>query len=260
MKLLCPRQATSPASLPGAAWVVASSYGGGLVSGDRLSLQVEVRPNACAVVTTQSSTKVFHADAAGTPATQTLDARVATGGLLLLTPEPIVWFADAVYEQRQRIDLDPGAGLVLLDWFTAGRVGSAVAGGVGERWAFRRYASRNRVIIDGTPRLHDALVLDGEAQPLGDPLTVGRFDVFATLVLAGEPVRDAADALLDTWSRAELDCDAAVQLGVGRGESPDAPAVFRLAGTSTQTVQRRLAELLDFLRPRLGRGLWDRKP
>ncbi|MDB4932747.1 MAG: urease accessory protein UreD, partial [Myxococcaceae bacterium] len=53
LRLLFPRAAGR------AAWIVTSSLGGGLVHGDDVSLAVTVDPGATALLTTQSSTKVY---------------------------------------------------------------------------------------------------------------------------------------------------------------------------------------------------------
>src|SRR5262249_13665154 len=53
LKLLNPRHGGS------SAWTYVATYGGGLVSGDALSLDVEIDAEAAALVATQASTKVY---------------------------------------------------------------------------------------------------------------------------------------------------------------------------------------------------------
>jgi urease accessory protein UreG len=119
LKLLHPRQANRSAS------VYLSTYGGGLVGGDHLDLSLTVGPGAAALVATQASTKVYRSPLG---ASQKLCAEVADQALLVLLPDPVTCFAGATYSQDQRIRLDPGASLVLVDRVTAGRVEH------GERW------------------------------------------------------------------------------------------------------------------------------
>ncbi len=53
LKLLIPRRRTA------AAWVYAGTYGGGLVAGDEIDLDVRIGPKALGVLGTQASTKVY---------------------------------------------------------------------------------------------------------------------------------------------------------------------------------------------------------
>ncbi len=78
---------------------------------------------------------------------------------------------------------------MLLDAFTAGRAEHAAGGGPeggpggGERWAFRRFTTRNRVVLDGREIVHDALAL--RAEGAADPLVTGALGCFATLFFVG---------------------------------------------------------------------------
>lgn len=266
MKLLCPQTPSR------SGWVYISSFGGGLVSGDTLALDVRLGRGATGVVTSQASTKVFHADPAGTPARQTMNARIEEGALLVVAPEPLVCFADAVYEQQQAFNLERGAGLVLLDWFTAGRTASRsspTARGCdtsgashGERWQMWRYASRNRIRVDGREVIHDAVVLDRDSSPIDSPWSVGRFNVFANVVLVGDPLIDAMRELYADVRHRPVEPTAPVIVSVARREArvPGSEAmILRLAGPSVQAVQRELQSALSFLRGPLGVELWDRK-
>ena len=84
LRLLTPRNHGS------AAWVYASSYGGGLVGGDDLRLTVRVGREASVFLSSQASTKVYRSHAR---ASLQLDADVAAGGQLIVWPDPVVCFA-----------------------------------------------------------------------------------------------------------------------------------------------------------------------
>src|SRR4029078_11970610 len=118
-------------------WTFVATYGGGLVDGDAIALDVTVGENAKAVIGTQAATKVYKCPAGED--TQTLEARVARGGLLVVAPDPLVPFAGARYAQRATIRLEENARLAWLDVLACGRAAR------GERWAFSSYSSRTRV-------------------------------------------------------------------------------------------------------------------
>jgi len=167
-----PLKLLNPRNHGHAAWVVATSYGGGLVDGDELAVEVTVGEGAAACLATQASTKIYPGRAA-----QSLVADVAEDGLLVAVPDPVVPFAGASYRQRATLRLAASASLVWLESVTAGRTAR------GERWAGARYESRTRVERAGAVVVADGVVLDPAHGPLG--ARMGRFDALATLVVAG---------------------------------------------------------------------------
>ncbi|MEM1109969.1 MAG: urease accessory protein UreD [Planctomycetota bacterium] len=244
-----PLKLLTPARRGDAAWVYANTFGGGLVAGDRIDLEVEAGPNTTAVLTTQASTKVFHQQD-GFGAEQHLNAAVGEDAKLLVLPDPLTCFADAVYRQTQRFALAPSASLVLLDWFTAGRVAS------GERWDFAEYRSLNVVAIDGREVIFDQTRINAQTLSSLGPLCVGNYDVLANVFLVGPAVREAVESFRG-WI-----ADQSIRNGAGYtvGFSPaDWGGVLRIAGRDTQTLTALLQERLYFTHPWLGGSVWDRK-
>lgn len=244
--------ATSPLRLllPGnhgrAAWVFTSSHGGGLVDGDRLAMSIEVGAGAAAYLTTQASTKIYRSPR-GTAAEMT--ARVDQGGLLVIAPDPVVSFAGSRYRQRQRVDLDQDAGLVLVDWITSGRRAS------GERWAFDEYEARLEVRDREALVVFESLALRVADGSLLDRL--GRFDVLAIAVIAGDALRDEARHVVRRAAD-ERAGPLARQL-VGAAALDSGGCVLRIAGPSMEQVGRTLRNYLDFVPGLLGDDPWTRK-
>ena len=180
-----PLRLLTPANHGNSAWVYASSYGGGLVGGDAIRLAVDVARGAAAFISTQSSTKAYRSTLGSSTS---LDALVGDGGLLVISPDPVVCFAGSSYRQSQHVDLSGTGALVLVDWLSSGRYAA------GERWAFDRYSSRTTVRVDGRLVFYDGLSLDSTDGDLVDRM--GRFDVLATVLIVGTPVSTAADSHL----------------------------------------------------------------
>jgi len=241
-----PLRLLMPGNHGSAAWVYTSNYGGGLVDGDSIALDVDVGPGAAAFVSTQASTKVYRSPR-GT--SSELHARVSTEGLLAIVPDPVVCFAASRHRQVQSFDLAADSGLVLVDWVSSGRHAS------GERWAFHEYVARLRVRVGGTLVLHDALALRGEDGALRERL--GRFDVLAVVLVLGGRLRDrAADAAARTAaipiSRRPAQLTAATPVG-------ECGWLLRVAGTSVERTARTVREYLGFLPGLLGDDPWARK-
>jgi len=241
-----PLRLLTPRNHGHAAWIYTSSYGGGLVDGDHLSLDVDIGTGASAFVSTQSATKVFRgASGAGTE----LHARIGSGGLLVFAPDPVVCFAASRYRQVQHLDLAAGSGLVLVDWLSSGRHTC------GERWAFDGYSSRLRVHREGRLVLHDSLALravDGDLAP-----RLGRFDVLGIALVVGVPVQSHAEAIVTRVAqtpvsvRADLLLAAAPLTGGG--------CLLRFAGTSVERAGWTLRDYLGFVPALLGDDPWARK-
>ncbi|GAA5911537.1 hypothetical protein JCM8208_006867 [Rhodotorula glutinis] len=158
-------------------------YGGGLVAGDRVRLKVEVDEGATLVLLTQGSTKVFkvrpgrylNAPALSETSTtqQLFRLSVAPSSTLVLLPAPVTCFSRARYTQRQVVRLaDASSSLVLLDWYTCGRMGMAAGAGHGqedveggEEWEFERYRSENEVWLGERRIAKDVLLLEDELPP-----------------------------------------------------------------------------------------------
>jgi urease accessory protein len=244
-----PLRFLTPSNHGDAAWVFTSTYGGGLLGGDAVRLQIDVEDEAALLLQTQASTKVYRSPRG---ASSTLDARVGERARLLVLPDPTVCFRGASFEQTQTVDVQRSGSIVLMDWMTAGRRAS------GERWLFDRYASRLTIRYDGRVVFHDALLLSPSEGPLAERM--GRFDCVCLIVLVGVALRvHAASACngiagLETSRRAEL-LTAAAPLG----PNGEAGCVIRMAGRSVEEVGRAARTWLHFVPGLLGDDPWARK-
>ncbi len=229
-----------------AAWVFTSTFGGGMVDGDGVDLSIDVAPEASAYVSTQASTKIYPSPR-GTRAD--LRVRVGRGGALALVPDPVVCFAGARYHQEQRVHLDAGASLVLVDWVTSGRRTR------GERWAFDHYAGRTVVTSDGRPIVHESLRLDPADGPLASRM--GRFDVLAVAIVAGPRFAHLASSLAE--SVAAMRVGRGSDLLVAAAALESGGCVMRVAGRSVEQVGHLLRERLRDVSAWLGDDPWSRK-
>ena len=244
-----PLRLLTPRSAGDAAWVFTSSFGGGLVDGDRVALEIDVRGSGAALLSTQASTKVYRSPGG---VSTTLRARVEDDGLLVLLPDPVVPFRDSRYVQEQTCDLARGGRLIALDWVSSGRRES------GERWAFTDYRARLRVRVDGRRVLEDVLHLREEDGPLAARL--GQFDVLAVVVVIGAPLLPIVDAA--TAAAGPVERHPATLVGRARIEHlslGDVGRLLRVAGPSVQAVATMIREYLSFVPALLGDDPWARK-
>jgi urease accessory protein len=239
----------TPVTRSEAAWVFAASYGGGLVGGDHLGIEIDVGEGAAAFFSTQASTKVYRSPAG---ASTSLAARVGVGGLLVSLPDPVVCFASSNYRQTQTFAIDASAALVALDWMTSGRRGS------GERWAFDAYASTTSLRAGGRLVLHDAVRLSATDGDLAS--RAGRVDVLAVVIVAGERLASDAARIVATVAAMPVERRAHVILSAAPLPGLALPGcVLRIAGEHGEDVRAVLRRLLDFVPGLLGDDPWARK-
>jgi urease accessory protein len=242
LRLLTPRGPVQ------SAWLFTSTFGGGLLSGDRIELELVVESGAGCLLSTQSQTKVYRS-AAGESAGQRLGAELQSDAMLVSLPDALTCFAGSAFEQRQRFEMDASASLLSLEWLTSGRRAR------GERWAMRSVRTRTDVIVDGKVVFRDALRLDESDGPIAGEHRMGRCDCFATVLLLGPKLAMEARRLLD-WTSAQ----PASSEGVLFSGSPLRDGlVLRAAGPTTESVAGWLRQRLEFLPALLGANPWDRK-
>ncbi|KAI9628309.1 hypothetical protein H4Q26_018110 [Puccinia striiformis f. sp. tritici PST-130] len=123
------------------------NYGGGLLSGDEIALDIQLDENCQLLCLSQGSTKVFKQKdrprnqsnreslypATGSQAKNTaiettgvsrqnITAKIGRNALLLMLPSYVTCFRDSSFVQKQIYHLeDHSSSLICLDWFTSGR-------------------------------------------------------------------------------------------------------------------------------------------
>lgn len=233
LRLLTPHASCRDATLGAAAYnalpvkgvgvLFVVSFGGGLVSGDHIDLDVDVGSHTRLLLLTQGSTKVYcerrggdfleklqHARPSLPVSEQYFRYIVRPHATLVLLPEPVTCFARSRYVQTQRIDLRCAqtSSLVLLDWFTSGRLlidgpkESTDMHRIPEFWHFYLYHSRNEVRVDGQVIARDCQEL---SQDLPEKLIrdvptdlshrCAPYTCYATLLLYGPEVATICQAM-----------------------------------------------------------------
>ena len=244
-----PLRLLTPRARGASVWAYTSTFGGGMVAGDRTRLEVIVDSGAYCFLGTQASTKIYR-NPLRLPCSHDLKAQVGEGALLILAPDPVQCFAESSYEQRQRFELHVGGSLLLIDWLSAGRTAR------GERWLFRRYLSRNEILRDGKTILLDALRLDSSDGPLDARFRGGRFNCFATVALVGSRFESYAKEILD-WVAAQPVTPSSELIFAA---SPLREGVLlRFAGVNVEEVGRAIHARLGFIRDVLEDDPWSRK-
>ena len=171
------------------------TYGGGLVAGDCITLNITLSALTRLIVLTQGSTKIFKSPSRDIVSRQDLSVEIGPEAALVYLPDPVQPFERSCFRQAARYEILPGAGdedrgsMCVLDWVSRGRAAR------GEEWGFWKYGSRNEIFLvsdkDHEKKrllLRDNLVLDVGAQEEDVGSVALRMDgkgVFGTLILFG---------------------------------------------------------------------------
>ncbi|WWC88678.1 uncharacterized protein L201_003591 [Kwoniella dendrophila CBS 6074] len=201
LKLLTPKPLLSTSSQPSnISLLFTLSYGGGLVSGDVISLKGEIGAGCGLVMLTQGSTKVFKRRKDGSTSTfnqnhahnqtninvgngleietiQRLNIKLNSKSFLLLLPDSISPFKNSNYKQIQRFFLpkDKSASILILDWVNSGRGNSegmsTKFNDINEKqkqereiWSMNRYQSINEIYLGDKLIMRENMLLDNQNQ------------------------------------------------------------------------------------------------
>lgn len=93
----------------------------GFFDGDKIESEVTVGKGAALALSTPSSSRVFRTRS-GLDAICGQKFSVEAGGFLEWIPEVFIPHQGARYVQKTEVNLEPGAGLLFIDWISPGRV------------------------------------------------------------------------------------------------------------------------------------------
>ncbi|KAH6642013.1 UreD urease accessory protein-domain-containing protein [Boeremia exigua] len=176
------------------------TYGGGIVAGDSIDLDVQMDHKTRLLLLTQGSTKIFKTEDPQVVSHQHMNVHLKHGSALLYLPDPVQPFAHTAFSQSQLYHLNSGEGsLCVCDWVTSGRSAR------GENWDIYEYKSRNEVwTIEASGRkrllLRDNLILDKHGQTdMRLSSRMDGFSVFGTLIIRGPVFAAVAKFFLDEF-------------------------------------------------------------
>lgn len=218
----------------GAAYTQLVNPSGGLVGGDRLSIELNLDKGAHVLISTPSANRVYRSEEK--PSEQIVTITVGSGAILEWLPEQTIPFAGSRFRQIIRVQLEPGATIMLWDVVAAGRIAR------GERWAFAALENDVHITTTSGGALLERYRLDPSTD-LGQVGLAEAWNYVASLYMVGDSIAPEA------WNR--LESKAASLLDERPGQV--------LGGVSTPAVPGLAVKLLAKAAPDLNRifdALW----
>lgn len=205
---------------------------GGIVGGDRLALDIQLQPQAQALITTASAGKIYRTN--GLEAKQTTHVEVAAGACLEWMPQETIVFERANYQQDMRIELAPGA--TWLGWEIT-RFGRSARG---EQFLQGDWRSHTEIWQEGRPLWIDRQWLPGSEASFYGTHGLAGCPVVGSFAFVGQ----AVDAAMVEKARS-LWTGHASESGVTRLQSG---ILCRYRGHSSTDVRRWFVEVWRLIR------------
>jgi urease accessory protein len=209
---------------------------GGMVGGDRLTLDLCLEPNAKALLTTAAAAKIYRSN--GPEAQQVIQVQVGAGACLEWLPQETIVFNQASYRQSMDVTLEPGG--QWLGWEVT-RLGRTA---MGEQFVAGDWRSRTAVYAqraDGSrlPLWLDRQWLAGSPETWASPHGLNQCPVVGSLAWLGAKGDDGIlEQVRSAWQ--SLNPELLEQAGVTRLATTGAfPGLLcRYRGHSTTRANR----------------------
>ena len=194
---------------------------GGLVAGDRLSVQSWIGADCRVLLTTPSATRVYRS--LGAPAVQTTDIEVGPDAVLEWLPDTVIPYAGSYFQQSLTVRLAAGSTLILWDAYASGRVAR------GERWRFGHFRNEIRITASGGREILERFQIMPEETPPDSPSLGEAWDYFASLYAVSDRLKNF-QSLLNSLASVVEGRPGRVYGGVSETAAPG--VVVRLAARS----------------------------
>jgi urease accessory protein len=184
----------------GAALVHLQNLSGGVLAGDKLSLNVTVGNGATAQITSTSATRIYRTRPEARPAECTMHVQVKENALLEYLPDSLIPFAGARYCQRTQVHLGDGAGLFWWETLAPGREAR------GEVFSYDSLRLAFDLRVAGIPIAVENGDLNPAMRPLSSPARLGPYRYLSSFYICRAGTADGAwlsveEQLLDVAKR-----------------------------------------------------------
>jgi urease accessory protein len=214
---------------------------GGIVGGDRNHLSFHLQPNAQALITTATASKIYRSN--GLQSIQRVQMQVDTDACLEWLPQETIVFDGAVYRQDLQVELAPGAKWLGWEITRFGRTAR------GERFLHGDWKSYTEVWQQGIPLWIDRQWLPGGEKIIDSPHGLAGFPIVGSLAWIGQEVEQE----IVEKARVLFANNSSSQGGVTRLPMG---LLCRYRGSSTTEVRNWFTEIWQLLRsPYLNRSI-----
>ncbi len=165
---------------------------GGVVGGDRLRCNFHLQPNAQALITTATASKIYRSN--GIQARQSIEIQVDTGACLEWLPQETIVFNGAIYRQDLRVELATGASWIGWEITRFGRSARK------EKFLQGEWRSHTEIWQQGVPLWIDRQWLPASDEVFHSPHGLFGKPIVGSLVFVGQEVSpDLVEKARNLW-------------------------------------------------------------
>jgi len=179
LRSIQPLKILNPHNLSECCQVYLSSYGGGLVAGDKIALEIECKVNTKLFLGTQAETKIYKS-IDGKLSHQSIQGVLHPHSIAVICPDALIPYKGSRFIQRQIWNIDSTATLVLIDWLHSGR------SSLGENFEYQLLSSEVEIIMGHEKIILDRLRIEPQVHPVGRVGAFGAYQSYLNLYLVGE--------------------------------------------------------------------------
>lgn len=210
---------------------------GGIVGGDKLSLDFHLQPNAKALITTAAASKIYRSN--GLEAKQTIDIKLDSGAYLEWFPQETIVFNGAIYRQDLRVELAPNS--TYLSWEIT-RFGRTARN---EKFLQGEWRNYTEIWQEGTPLWIDRQWLPAGEEIINSPHGLAGQPIVASLAAIGPTVSpEIVQKIREIWQN-QPNFSSRGEAGVTRLTKG---LLCRYRGSSTTEVRNWFKDVWHLLR------------
>ena len=225
--------------MPGLPCVIVISTSGGVLQGDRHTIEIELAADAQAYVTTQSATKIQEMDA--NYASQTQEIVLGEGAYLEYLPEPIIPYKNARFITETRVSISKTATLLYAEILMSGRKYYKS----GEQFEYELFSSTVRGDRRGDEELFiEKFIIEPRRHGVRRQGVMSDFDVLANVLLLTP--KKHADRIFGQ-TPAVVDHDGSWAAGASHLPN-DAGLIYKVLGMEREPVQAKVREFWSLVR------------
>ncbi len=213
--------------------------GGGIVEGERYNINVELKENVRAIVTTQAASKVYKCENSYESFQETT-LKLEENSILEYITDPVILYKNAVYRQENNIYMTKSSTLIYTDGITSGWSPDK------KRFQYEKAKLKTNIYMDGVPVLLDNMLINPREDDIDGLGFMEGYKNFATLIILDDRIdKNIIEHLREEILKLNLD----INFGITGLEVNG--FVLRVIGNLTQDLEEVVGLCHNYIRRKI---------
>lgn len=213
--------------------------GGGIVEGEKYNINVELKENVRAIVTTQAASKVYKCENSYESFQETT-LKLEENSILEYITDPVILYKDAVYRQENNIYMTKSSTLIYTDRITSGWSPDK------KRFQYEKAKLKTNIYMDGVPVLLDNMLINPREDDIDGLGFMEGYKNFATLIILDDRIdKNIIEHLREEILKLNLD----INFGITGLEVNG--FVLRVIGNLTQDLEEVVGLCHNYIRRKI---------